>query len=68
MVGNGEEILGGSGLDATDIRKLKEELENQQKENEWMRTELTKKDNEMKELQTQLGMVKMEAQVQAKQL
>ena len=51
MVGNGEEILGGSGLDATDIRKLKEELENQQKENERMRTELTKKDNRMKELQ-----------------
>ena len=50
----------------TDILKLKEELEDQRKENERMRTELTKKDNGMKELQTQLGMVKMEAQVQAK--
>ena len=44
----------------TDIRKLKAELEDQWKENERMRIELTKKDNGMKELQTQLGLVKME--------
>ena len=37
---------------ATDIRKLKDEVEEQRKENEWLNTELTKKENGMKELQT----------------
>ena len=52
----------------TDIRNLKAKLKEQRKENERMKSELTKKDNGIKELRTQLGLVKTETQVQAQHL
>ena len=52
----------------TDLWKLREEVEERNQENERLKTESTKKDSGMKELQTQLAMVKMESQVQNKQL
>ena len=51
-----------------ELRKLRAELTDQQTENERVSTELAKKNNGMTELQAQLGRVKMEAQVQLKQL
>ena len=52
----------------TDIWKLKDEEEERSREVEQLKTELAKKESGMTELQTQLGMIKMEDQVQAKQL
>ena len=52
----------------TELQKLKAELADQRTENEQLSTELTKKNNGMTELQAQLGRVKMESQVQVKQL
>ena len=40
---------------------MKAVVDEQSQENAWLKTELAKKENGMKELQTQLGMVKMEA-------
>ena len=47
----------------TDIWNLTVEVDEQRKENEWLNTKLSKKEIGIKELQTQLGPVKMEAQV-----
>ena len=52
----------------TDLRKLKSVVDEQSQENARLQTKLAKKDTGMKQLQIQLGMVKMEAQAQAKQL
>ena len=52
----------------TELRKLRAELTDQRTENERLSTKLAKKNNGMTELQAQLGRVKMEAQVQLKQL
>ena len=52
----------------TELRKLRAELTDQWTENERLSTELTKKNNGMTELQAQLERVKMESQVQLKQL
>ena len=52
----------------TDLWKLREKVEERSQENERLKTELAKKESGMKELQTPLAMVKMEAQVQSKQL
>ena len=48
----------------TDIWKLKAEVEKQHHETEQLKTELAKNERGMTELQTQLGMIKMEDQVQ----
>ena len=52
----------------TELQKLKAELTDQRTENKRLCTELTKKNDGMMELQAQLGWVKIEAQVQLKQL
>ena len=52
----------------TDLWKLKAEVDEQSQENARKKMELAKKETVMKELQKKLGMVNMEAQVQAKQL
>ena len=51
-----------------DLRKLLAVVEERSQENERLKMKLAKKENGMKELQTQLTMVKMESQVQNKQL
>ena len=50
----------------TDIRKLKAEVEEERRETEQLKTELAKKESGMTELQTQLGIFKMEVRVQSK--
>ena len=51
----------------TNLWKLRAEVEERSQENESLKTELAKKESGMKELQTQMAMVKIEVQVQKKQ-
>ena len=68
-VSKGEEILRGSSPNDYQHMEAKDKVEEQRKGNERLNTELTKKDSGMKELQAQrLGVIKMESQVQVKQL
>ena len=51
-----------------DLPKVRAEVEEWSEENDRLKTELARKESGMNELQTQMGMVKMESQVQNKQL
>ena len=52
----------------TNLRKLKVVVDEQSRENAQLKTEFAKKKKGMQELQTQLGIIKLQAQMQSKQL